>query len=105
MVKPGKSNLAPGFRTGNIMKKNTVNCHLLRPRRLFLPLNLFKIPSKYLAYKKARYYKAGFYLYKYYISDCKTFTATAAPAGIGIVEIETFAIQPVTEFKFGIYEI
>lgn len=39
------------------------------------------------------------------VSYSKTLTTSAAPAGIRIVEIETFAIKSVTEIKFGIHQI
>jgi len=35
----------------------------------------------------------------------EAFSATTTAAGIGIIEIKTFAIQSVTEFKLGIYEV
>lgn len=36
---------------------------------------------------------------------CKTFPASATPACIGVIEVKTFTIQSIAEFKFGIYQV
>lgn len=44
------------------------------------------------------------YLYEKHL-DCETLTTTAASAGIGIVEKETFTVEAIGEIQFSIHQV